>query len=190
MTDTSTDSGETTGKEEAGQAASQEPDNLLKWIFRGVGELMLFPAVGMGILFGWSLYRHLTMPQPDVEAVRHAMDEIIAAQQRFLEGAFYDADGDGIPDYGSLRQLYNPAGDRSVAPLIGKELRNGRAHGYEFRMYVNPSGGRKRHGYWIIVDTIRRDARWAPIFHLDESGTIITIQGDTPCEDSGESPQG
>jgi hypothetical protein len=126
-------------------------------------------------------------------AAAHAVRAIAEAQRSFLFGGFMDHNGDGIGDYGTLRQLADPAGDGSRTPLIDPLLATRSRYGYRFRIEVIYGDGVTLPNYRCVALPRGPEVSGARRFYVDGSDIVRCVaDGSDVNENSppftGESP--
>lgn len=133
-----------------------------------VSRRFTFALAMAGLLSGCGGPIQLTA---DEQKAVDAMRSIAAAQQIFLAGGFYDANQDGLADYGTLSMLANPDGRRGVRPLIDPILTTERVGTYRLIMKVVSGTGLDAPPYWeCLAIPFKEDYQRS--FYIDNSGVV------------------
>lgn len=145
----------------------------------------------------WSYSAYEVVPATEVDtetgypvAVLDRMKAIAAAQQDLRQRGALDSDGDGTPDYGTLRDIIDEIDmplESDASGLVSAEPRETLlVEGYVFRLQTTPSGAE---GGPAFVCTVRPPAeemgvrQWAQI---DETGELRMIDPPLRADESEE----
>ncbi len=155
----------------------------------------IFVPIMILLLRFWSYSAYEIVPATEVDVetgypvpVIDRMKAIAAAQQDFRQRGALDSDGDGTPDYGTLRDIIDEIDlplERDASGLVSNEpLETLLVEGYVFRLQTTPSGAE---GGPAFVCTVRPPAeemgvrQWAQI---DETGELRMIDPPLAAEES------
>lgn len=155
----------------------------------------IFVPIMILLLRFWSYSSYEVVPATEVDVetgypvpVIDRMKAIAAAQQDLRQRGALDSDGDGTPDYGSLRDIIEeidiPLQSDASGLVSNEPLETLVVDGYLFRLQTTPSGAE---GGPAFVCTVRPPAaemgvrQWAQI---DETGELRMIDPPLAAEES------
>jgi hypothetical protein len=107
---------------------------------------------------------------PEEERAINALREIARGQSDYKQGGYFDADMDGEADYGTFEMLADPAGNRSVRPLINPLYTTGRVGSYQLNLQVKLGDGDKQAPDWSCYAISKK--KNLRCFYVDESGVV------------------
>ncbi|NUM52719.1 MAG: hypothetical protein HUU46_03665 [Candidatus Hydrogenedentes bacterium] len=110
---------------------------------------------------------------PNEVAARDEVEAIVAAEIRFRTNRYYDANNDGIADYGKLHQLVDPSGVGKGPALIDSVLASSEAHGYVFTVLTRDSAPGRDPTFKVIAAPLLTATNARAIL-ADESGNVRT----------------
>ena len=105
-------------------------------------------------------------------AAAEAVKAISRGQIGFRTAGFFDADGDGQGDYGTLAQLGNPDGKGEAPPFIDSELASGEKDGYLFVVSVVCGTAAVQPAYTCTAEPVEPGMTGNRCFFVEESGII------------------
>jgi len=107
--------------------------------------------------------------QANEAAVAGALKKLAAAQERFLNKAQHDLDGDGVWDYGTLDELREQH-------LIDGELAGGVVRGYGFTVEVTPSAAYGAPRYSCTAKPLAQGKSGFRTYSVDETGQVRAVR--------------
>jgi len=94
------------------------------------------------------------------------------SEAAFKASSFFDADGDGEGDYGTLEELANPDGRGETPPFIDADLAKGDKSGYGFIIAITTGSPGTSPSYSCIGFPESPTYTGIRIFYVDESAVI------------------
>ena len=110
---------------------------------------------------------------------------ISTAEIAFKTAGFFDSDGDGSGDYGTLDQLGNPDGSGTTQPFIDTVLATGNRLGYIYTVNVTLGSATTQAAYTCTAIPAVPGRTGYRQFFVDETGVVrYTGDGTTPTATS------
>ncbi len=106
---------------------------------------------------------------------------ISTAELAFRTSAFFDDDGNGDGDYGTLAQLADPSGDGQVEPFIDAVLASGNKLGYTYTVVVTLGAVNASPDYTCVTAPAESGRTGYRQFFVDSTGVMrFTADGTVP----------
>jgi prepilin-type N-terminal cleavage/methylation domain-containing protein len=112
---------------------------------------------------------------------------ISTAEISFKSAGFFDSDGDGSGDYGTLAQLGNPDGGGATQPFIDTVLATGNRLGYIYTVSVTLGSATTRAAYTCTAIPAVPGRTGYRQFFVDETG-VVRYTGDGTAPTALSSP--